>query len=58
MSTKDLGRDQLMVGKLMVIFSWWKIPIPAPAGIDRLGSLRRYEDALDELICAWVGSTP
>lgn len=31
------------------------VPIPAAAGTLALSALKRYEDALDALVCAWVG---
>lgn len=30
--------------------------LPVPDGIARLGHLKRYEDSLDALVCAWVGA--
>jgi predicted RNase H-like nuclease len=32
------------------------LPIPKPGGEVRLQHLKKYEDALDALICAWVGT--
>jgi len=31
------------------------IPLPKKADVSTLSTLKRYEDALDALICAWVG---
>lgn len=40
---------------LTVVFG--VLPLPQPSNIEArtLGALKRYEDALDALICAWVG---
>jgi predicted RNase H-like nuclease len=31
------------------------VPLPPAADVESLSSLKRYEDALDALVCAWVG---
>lgn len=31
------------------------LSIPDPASIERISTLKRYEDAIDALVCAWVG---
>jgi predicted RNase H-like nuclease len=32
------------------------LPIPQPHAVHSLAQLKRYEDALDALICGWVGT--
>ena len=32
-----------------------RVPLPAPDIVSSLAALKRYEDALDALICGWVG---
>jgi predicted RNase H-like nuclease len=31
-----------------------RVPLPAPHEVSKLAALKRYEDALDALVCAWV----
>ncbi len=31
------------------------LPLPRPAAVPTLAALKRYEDALDALVCGWVG---
>jgi predicted RNase H-like nuclease len=38
------------------IFGHTGIPLPSPSSTTSLASLKRYEDALDALVCAWVGT--
>ena len=33
------------------------LPLPSPEKIEHLSCLKRYEDALDALVCAWIGIT-
>jgi predicted RNase H-like nuclease len=40
---------------LTAVFGPLNIPVPAEGNIQKLASLKRYEDALDALVCAWVG---
>ena len=37
------------------VFGTEPIVLPPSGGIATLAALKRYEDALDALICAWVG---
>lgn len=32
------------------------VPLPRPQDVETLSSLKRYEDAIDALVCCWVGS--
>jgi predicted RNase H-like nuclease len=32
------------------------VPLPPAKDITRMTQLKRYEDALDALVCAWVGT--
>ena len=43
-------RDALSAG-----FGPLGVPLPVPANVRTLAELKRYEDALDALVCAWVG---
>ncbi len=40
---------------LAAAFGPLNIPIPAEGSVQKLVYLKRYEDALDALVCAWVG---
>ena len=31
------------------------LELPEPVAVKSLAALKRYEDALDALVCAWVG---
>jgi predicted RNase H-like nuclease len=48
--------DAIATG-LRKVFGDSRVPVPAAGSIAKLSELKRYEDALDALICAWVGST-
>jgi len=41
--------------KLTVCFGPLNVPLPEPLNVQTLASLKRYEDTLDALVCAWVG---
>jgi len=40
---------------LVAAFGPVAVPLPQPANVRTLSALKRYEDALDALVCAWVG---
>jgi len=40
---------------LSEFFTGLNLPLPGPADIETLSTLKRFEDVLDALICAWVG---
>jgi predicted RNase H-like nuclease len=42
-------------GALSLYVADIELKIPDPFGVTSLSSLKRYEDALDALICGWVG---
>ena len=42
-------------GRLPISIGSWMLSIPAPDATISLAGLKRYEDALDALVCAWVG---
>ena len=42
-------------GALSAVFGPLGIPLPPAASVRTLSELKRYEDALDALVCAWVG---
>ena len=41
---------------LGAVFGGAPVPLPRSREISTLAALKRYEDALDALVCAWVGS--
>ena len=41
---------------LLAAFGEINVPLPNPSSVKWLAELKRYEDALDALICAWVGT--
>lgn len=45
----------LIYGALELTFRDMSLPLPTRS-VDTLAGLKRYEDALDALICAWVGT--
>lgn len=47
----EFGRIE---GALHNILGYTGIPIPPTRAVQKLATLKRYEDALDALICAWV----
>jgi predicted RNase H-like nuclease len=47
--------DQIERG-LNRVFGDTHIPLPTPGEVATLSSLKRYEDCLDALVAAWVGS--
>lgn len=56
-------RTSRLIGEFAAIYSGLPIsidscmlPIPAPGTPITLAGLKRYEDALDALVCAWVGT--
>lgn len=51
-----LAEFQAIHDKLLVLFGSLGLPLPQVSSIQTLSSLKRYEDALDALVCAWVGS--
>jgi predicted RNase H-like nuclease len=42
-------------GAIESAFGPLKIPLPAGGAVQTLASVKRYEDVLDALVCAWVG---
>lgn len=50
-----LQQFALIEGALRRIFGDTHIPLPLPSEVATLSQLKRYEDALDALVCAWVG---
>ncbi|MFZ3083141.1 hypothetical protein [Rhodoferax ferrireducens] len=40
---------------LVKVFGSIGLPLPLAASVLTLSALKRYEDALDALVCAWVG---
>ena len=40
---------------LVQVFDGLRLGLPEPATMKSLSALKRYEDALDALVCAWVG---
>jgi len=40
---------------LVEVFDGLSLELPEPTTVKRLSVLKRYEDALDALVCAWVG---
>lgn len=41
--------------ELAKVFAPLQFPLPAPQQVPSLAALKPYEDALDALVCAWVG---
>ena len=41
---------------LATVFDWLRLEFPEPTTVQSLSVLKRYEDALDALVCAWVGT--
>lgn len=50
-----LGEFTAVHDALSTIFGPLGIPLPQPAEIRTCSQLKKYEDALDALVCAWVG---
>ena len=57
------GRIRYLLGELTAIrdalgsvFDGLMLELPAPAAVRSLSALKRYEDVLDALVCAWVGA--
>ncbi|MEA2690798.1 MAG: hypothetical protein QOJ16_185 [Acidobacteriota bacterium] len=50
-----LEEFQNIYNALVKIFGPLALPLPAADSVSSLGVLKRYEDALDALVCAWVG---
>ncbi len=56
------GRIQYLLDELTAIrdalgdvFNGLILELPAPVAVRSLSALKRYEDVLDSLVCAWVG---
>jgi predicted RNase H-like nuclease len=52
---KLLEQFTVIESALNRVFGHTHIPLPAPSQVQKLNQLKRYEDALDALISAWVG---
>lgn len=63
----DLSRDEryarLLVSQYLILegstlqdIDGLDLPLPAPGAAGPLAGLKRYEDALDALVCAWVAT--
>lgn len=49
-----LAEFRIIDGALMSVFGPTRIPLPEARDVTRLAQLKRYEDALDALVSAWV----
>jgi predicted RNase H-like nuclease len=50
-----LGEFSAIRDALVTVFGPVGVPLPQAAHVQTLSTLKRYEDALDALVCAWVG---
>lgn len=50
-----LSQFQEILGSLTNTFGPVAMALPSAGSVRRLSALKRYEDALDALVCAWVG---
>jgi len=62
-STSKSERVENLLSKFVAIrdalegvFGGIDLPLPKPGSVKSLSALKRYEDALDALVCAWVGT--
>lgn len=53
---KLLAKFAQIEGALRRVFGETHIDLPAPTDVRSLSYLKRYEDALDAMVCAWVGA--
>lgn len=53
---KLLSKLATIYGALVDVFGGIDLPLPDPGSVKSLNTLKRYEDALDALVCAWVGT--
>jgi len=53
---KLLSEFETIHGELEDVFGEIAVPLPKRGSVKTLTALKRYEDALDALICAWVGT--
>ena len=50
-----LSKFQEIHDALSAVFGPLELSLPVPDHVGSLSALKRYEDALDALVCAWVG---
>jgi predicted RNase H-like nuclease len=51
-----LAEFEAILDGLAVHIDGISVPLPRPQDVETLSSLKRYEDAIDALVCCWVGS--
>ena len=53
--TALLGEFDAIHRAITQVFTSVELPLPAPQAVPNLTALKRYEDAIDARVCAWVG---
>lgn len=53
--SRILSKMELINTRLAAVFGDAPVPLPHAQDVATLGALKKYEDVLDALVCAWVG---